>query len=46
VAVMTAGPTDTTVSLDAWHVKSQHDPERIAHWPAGHVGSGHIMRQV
>ena len=30
----------------AWHVKSQHDSVRMAHWPIGQLGGWHIMRHI
>ena len=30
--------------VGAWHVNSQHESVRMAHWPIGQLGGWHIMR--
>ena len=43
-AVAPVPPTETVASPDCWHVKSQQEPVRIAHWPFGQFIGGQSMR--
>jgi len=39
-------PPSSTCSVGAWHVNSQHESVRMAHWPIGQLGGWHIMRHI